>query len=367
MKQIKYSLAAPLIAVLIGHTFLTGCSEPQTAEKVLRPVKHIKVESGQNLLRERVFSGTTQAAQEVDLSFKVSGTVKQIAVETGDKVSRADVIAQLDPVTYQLELQQANAAVAQSNANRRSAESEYQRTRQLYTNDNASQNDLDTALANAESAKAALDSDTQNSQLAELNLEYTNLIVDADCSVISVDVEENENVTQGQTIAQLNCGDNWEVLISVPESLIASFKRGMKSNVVFSSLPNQVFTGVVTEVGIGSSKSSTFPVTISLDSPPENIRSNLAAEVTTVFSPSSSDSQSIHIPISALVNDQSGKFVYVMESTDEPGAAVLKKRYVEIGEVSSLGLQINVGLVAGDRVVVAGQINVRENMLVRDQ
>lgn len=353
-------------ALLISITQLTACSEQTTEEVKLRPVKHIIVQSGTGVIRDRVFSGTAQSSQEANLSFKVSGTVKRVAVEVGDQVKQGDLIAELDDATYKLEYEQALASAAQSNAKRRSAESEYNRVRQLYTNDNASTNELDTALADAESAKAQYNADLQNAQLAKLNLDYTRLLVDVDCSIAEVNIDANENIQSGQSVAKVSCGENWEIEIAVPESLIASFSRGLKGKVQFASLPGQVFDGLVTEVGIGTSDSSTFPITLSLIKPPPTIRSNLAAEVLFQFDNISSNASTFYVPASAVVSDELGTYVYVMEPGEASGTATLRRRPVETGEISSLGLEVTDGLKDGEKIIVAGQVNAREGMLVRD-
>lgn len=352
---------------LAGAVFLSACSESQIPETKLRPVKFYTVKSGEGATRERVFSGAANASQEAELSFKVKGSIKTLGVEVGDQVKSGDLIATLDASTYRLELEQANAATAQSNATRRSTESEYQRIRQLYTNDNASQNELDSALADAESAKASHNSDVQNTRLARLNLDYTRLLAEANCAVAAVDAEVNENVSVGQTIAQVNCGDSWEIKIAVPESLIALFKRGMEGTVVFPSIPNQSYAALVTEVGIGTSSATTFPVTFSLSQSPTNIRSNLAAEVTVKFANVNSNVNAFYVPLSAVVKDEVGTYVYVMESTDQAGTAQLKRRSVEVGEISTLGMEVLSGLQDGERIVTAGQVNARDGMLVRDK
>ncbi len=364
MKRKK--MRSPLInsVVLQLSIFLFGCEEEVVSEQRLRPVKHIVVQSGAGAIRDRVFSGTAHSAQEADLSFKVSGTVSLVAVEVGDKVKPGDLIAELNADTFRLELEQARAAAARTNASRRSAEADYQRVRQLYTNDNASRTELDTALASAESAKASHNADLQSVRLATLNLDYTRLTVDAGCSVASVDIETNENVATGQTVAQVSCGERWEIKIAVPESLIGAFRDGLLGTARFSAVAGQIYKGIVTEVGVGTSDSATFPVTMALSEVPSAIRSNLAAEVTFQFANGGDDK--IHVPASAVVQDEQGTFVYIMETTETPGAAKLTRRSVSVGEVSQLGLEIASGLVDGERVVTAGQINAREGLLVRD-
>ncbi|MCU7852745.1 MAG: efflux RND transporter periplasmic adaptor subunit [Candidatus Thiodiazotropha sp. (ex Monitilora ramsayi)] len=357
-----------LMFVGLCFTLLVGCSEePNQKETKLRPVKYVTMHSGTAAIRDRVFSGITHAAQEADLSFKVSGTVNQVAVVVGDRVHSGDLIAELDSETYRVELEQARASLAKADATRRNAEAEYQRVRQLYTNDNASQNELDSALANAESAKAAYNADAQNVRLAKLNLQYTRLTVDTDCSVADISIEPNENVTAGATVVQVNCGEGWEVKIAVPESLIGVFRTGSHGSVQFAALRGETFSGVVTEIGTAADSSTTFPVTLSLNNTPSIIRSGLAAEVTFQFTNQNASSNRFYLTPAVVGQDESGTFVYVMEASDSPGIAILRRRSVEVGEISELGLEILNGLSDGERVIVAGHKSARDGLVVRDE
>lgn len=195
---------------------IVGCSESVTVkEQKLRPIKSGVVNSGL-LARERLFNGVVQSAAETAFSFKVAGTVASLLVKVGDNKKKGDLIARLDGSTLLLELEQAKADALSANAKRRSAESEYQRVRQLYTNDNASRNELDNALAESESATANYEAAVQKVKLAVLNIDYTSLIFPTDCTIAEILVEENENVTANQKIVNASCGDRWEVVLNVP-------------------------------------------------------------------------------------------------------------------------------------------------------
>ena len=360
------STLAPCAVLGCLAALLAGCGEPvPLPEPALRPVKSIVVSGGDAFGRDRVFSGSARSAEEVALSFKVSGTVEEIPVALGDSLKRGDLIATLEKDLFEIELSQALAEQKRTEAARRNAESEYQRVRLLYANDNASRNELDTALANAESAKAAHDSAVQGVALARLNLGYTRLTAAKDCAVAGLQVEVNENIGAGQTVSRVNCGGDWEVVIAVPESLISSFEDDLAGVVRFPSVPEGSFRGVVTEVGIGTGADRTFPVTLSLDTVPPEIRSNLAAEVTFQFSNRSGGQNRLYLPLAAVEKDERGRFVFVMQEADEPGAAVLIRRAVEVGEVSELGLEVLSGVEVGERVITAGLIHARDGMLVR--
>ncbi len=350
---------------LIGLMLLVGCGQDAVPpDERLRPVQHVVVHAGAAALRDRVFTGTAQAGRESRLSFNVSGTVRQLPVSLGDTLQAGQLIAALDPATYEVEVQRAQASLAQADAERRNAESEYQRVRQLYANNNASQNDLDAALSRTESAQANRAAMAQSLNLARLNRDYTRLTADSDCSIAAIDIELNENVAAGSQVAVVNCGDRWEVEIAVPESLIAAFRPDMAGTVVFDAIPGDSFPGTVAEVGIAGG-GSTFPVTLTLDESHSAFRSGLAAEVTFAFAGVTDNPDVFFLPPAAVGQDENGAYVFVLAATDEPGVATTERRGVTVGALSESGLEITEGLVDGDRVVTAGITAAREGLRVR--
>ncbi|MEM6485158.1 MAG: efflux RND transporter periplasmic adaptor subunit [Pseudomonadota bacterium] len=356
-------LRAALFGVLLV-LLSTGCEEEDAIVERLRPVKAMTVLSADTSTRTRSFSGTAQTAQEVRLSFRVNGTVVDVAVAVGNRVSSGSLIAALDDEPYRVAIEEARADLAQANASRRSSEAEYQRVRQLYTADNASRTELDEALASAEASRADYEARAQALRRAELDLSYTQLTADRDCSVARVTVEVNENVSSGTEIVRLNCGDTWEVLIDVPESQISAFANDMDASVRFPSIQGRQFRAVVSEVGVASAGNTSFPVTLRLIETPEAIRSNLAAEVSVLLRESEAANEAIVVPASAVSQDQNGTFVYLLERSQEPDVAVLRRHAVSVAEITKRGIEIAEGLEDGQSILVAGHSNARDGMRV---
>ena len=100
------------------------------------------------------FSGLAHARIESRLSFRVRGTILRVPVRMGDTVRAGQLIAELDPTVYQVQLQEAQAGLVQAQAEARNAEANYERVRALFENENASLNELDTARAGTESTAA---------------------------------------------------------------------------------------------------------------------------------------------------------------------------------------------------------------------
>ena len=357
-----------VMAVALASTFCTGCGEPEAEpETTLRPVRTVTVEPT-STSRSRIFSGTSRSKLESRLSFKVSGTVESIPIEVGETLEAGQLIAALDSSLLDLQAQQAEADLRQAQAANRNAAASYQRVKGLYVGNNASRDDLDSARAAAESSEAQMKAAEKRLELARLNVSFTRLYAKADCTVAAVNVEVNENVSVGSPIATVTCGSELEVELSVPESLIGELKKGMAATVTFDAFPGETFEGVVSEVGVGAGGGGAFEVTVALAGEHPRLRSGLAAEVSFQVATGGRE-QVILVPLAAVVQDGDGAFVYVAEGAGAEvaggdGQAVVRRRDVQLGELTELGMEVVDGLNAGDQVITAGVSVIREGLEV---
>lgn len=362
-------IGAAILALSAGGC---GGADSEAPETPLRSVRSLTVQPT-SAGTSRTFAGTSRSSLESRLSFKVSGTLQELPIEVGDTLRQGALVARLDPSLYALEAQRAEASLVQAQAAERNARAAYNRVKGLYADNNATRNDLDTARANAESAQAQVDAAARQLELARLNVSYTELRAATDCTVATVGVEVNENVGVGNTIASVNCGDELEVEMSVPESLIGEVRRGMPATVEFDAIPGVEMAATVSEVGVSASGSA-FPVTVAIEGTHPRLRSGLAAEVRLQFAePPSLDehvadrtsSERFLVPLSSLVKDGEGSFVFVLEGSQD-GRATVHRRQVVLGELTDQGVEVLSGLRAGDRVVTAGTSVMRDGLVVAD-
>ncbi len=353
-----------VLVLLCSAMVFTACggSDEATDER-LRPVRFVTM-SDTTEFRDRSFSGISKSGRESRLSFKVSGTIISAPVQVGQRLNAGDLIAGIDPASYVLQAQQAQATLVEAQANGRRATANYERTKGLYANSNASLNDLESARAQAESANAVVRAASKALEIARLNVSYTKLKADADCSIASLDVEVNENVASGQQVAAVSCGDAYEVTVDLPESLISSVDEITPVTVRFGSIPEQEFSGQISEIAVSSAAgSAAFPVVIEITGSHASLRSGLAADVTFQFDSAAPEGGFV-IPVNAVINDPNGTFVFVAESTEGEDEAVVRRRAVTLGELSQSGIEILEGLDVGDRVITAGISVIRDGQRV---
>lgn len=348
-----------LAAVLVA----SGCQAEPEAPELIRPIRYVVVESSE-AATQRTFSGVAKAGQESRLSFQVSGQVLDVPVSVGDKVKKGNTIARMDPIDFSLQLQNAQAAAAQARALERNAKATYERTQALYENQNASKQDLDSDRTSYDSARAAYGSASQQIRLRQRQLGYAHLKAPAAGTIATVDIEQNEFVQAGELVATLLAGEQIEVRVSVPESVIRSIERGAEARVRFNSLGGKTFGGTVTEVGVASvAGATTFPVIVRLTEGQNKVRAGMAADVTFVLGQDEGEPK-YALPFSAVGEDRDGRFVFKVEAR-KGGLGVVHRAPVTVGELRADGVEIIEGVQPGNMVVTAGVSRIYDGLEVR--
>ena len=354
-----------LVVTALAVALTSGCSRQEVeAEPVLRPVRSEQVfATGGG--RQRMFSGAARSGTESRLSFRVSGKILAINVKLGDKVTPGQIIAELDPEDYRLQVQDSEASLQQAQAQARNAALNYQRVQDLYENRNASKSDLDAARASQESADASVESIENRLELAKRQLGYTKLRAPTAGSIASKDVEVDENVMAGQAVVLLTSESELEIPVAVPSVVISQVREGDPVSVVFDAVRGRTLQATVTEVGVASTgTATTFPVVVTLDESDPNIRSGMSAEVTFQFG-REGDATRYIVPLMSVLEDQNGRFVYVVEASGEAGVGLIKRVPVTIGDIVDEGVEVREGLEDGEHVVTAGVSRITDGQRVR--
>lgn len=345
-------------------TFACGGKKEEKKE-VLRPVMYQEVVYG-GRVESRTFAGTAKSGTETKMSFKVPGNILSLRVKVGQEVNKNELIATLDDSDYQLEYEQADAAVKNADAQEKQAKSNYVRVRSLYENGNTSLSEFESAKAAYESAKANESSAKKSRKLAKSQLEYTRLYAPVQGKVVTVDAEVNENVNSGQQIVMLGSEGDLEVNLGLPESFISNVNVQDVAVVTFTAISGKEFKGIVSEVSYSiNPQTSTYPVVVKIEGDSRSIRPGMAATVALKMS-NSNDNQTdmLLVPSQAVGEDEIGNFVFALE-VQEDGNYLAKRRSVSIGQLSTGGFEILDGLEEGELVATAGLQTLLDGSRVR--
>ncbi len=192
----------------------------------------------------------------VQVGSQISGIVRKLYVDFNSVVKSNQIIAEIDPSTYQVNVQKAEATLANSKANMTLAQLQADRAQSLFTNNLISASDHDTAFAQLEQAKAAVQSDEATLQNAKVQLSYCTIYAPVDGVVIS------RNVDVGQTVAAsfntptlfviANDLSKMQIDALVSEADIGGVATNQGVNFTVDAYPYRTFHGKVTQIRYGA-------------------------------------------------------------------------------------------------------------------
>lgn len=351
-----FFLCAPLLILF------PSCSEPVEQKETIRPVRYQQVVRFSNE-KQRTFSGVSESGIEAQLSFRVTGVIRSIKVVVGQRIQKNQHIASIDDSDAILDYEKAVAAQKNTQVQVETAKSNLERVRDLYENNNVSLSEYEAAKNKFAAAKSDYSASKKNTALNKREVGYYKLYSPMDGIVVSKDVNENENVSAGQSIVKINSENDIQVVVGIPEKYISKIKKDNKAIVTFSTLTGKIFQGIVTEISYSISSSSTYPVKINLMEFDKAIRPGMPANVS--FTIGSNDKSSFFlVPSNSVGEDNNGNFVFTVES-DQEGFGLVHKKIVQVGKLTDKGFQILSGVNDGDFIITSGIDKMTDNKKVK--
>lgn len=322
---------------------LCSCGEKKqaVAEQTVRvKVQEIHPEAVNG---EQGFSGTIEEASGASLSFATAGTIKRIYVDEGQTVRQGQLIAELDPTTLQ-------NAYTISKTSLEQAQDTYNRMKELH--DAGSLPEMQWIQIENQ-----LKSATAQEAIARKSLSDTKLYAPFSGYISSKIAEIGQNASPGMPIVKLVNIGSVKVKISVPEDDIQRIAQHSSMKVVVPALGNREFEGQVKERGVSADpRSRTYEVKATIQNHDGQLLPGMICQVFTNYMQGSTG---VFVPADLVQLDSDNKtFVWVVN-----GERALKREIIIDGE-SAQGAKVSFGLVAGDKLIVAGQQKVSNGMKV---
>jgi len=360
--RIKRYVILPFYALI--SLLIFSCNEPVVQKETIRPVRYQKVVRFTNE-KQRTFSGVSESGTEAQLSFRVSGVIRNVDVALGQRVKKNQHIASIDDSDAILDYEKAVAAQKNTQVQVKTAKSNLDRVKGLYENNNVSLNEYETAKNKFSAAESDYSASRKNTALKKRELGYYKLYSSMDGIIVSKDINANENVSAGQSIVNINSEDDLQVVVGVSERYISKIKKDTRASVTFSTLADKIFPGVVTEISYSISPSSTYPVTINLMEIDKALRPGMPANVS--FTIGSTDKNSFFlVPSNSVAEDNDGNFVFTVEpDKNEDGFGIVHKKIVQVGKLTDKGFQILSGVDDGDLIITSGIDKMTDNKKVK--
>lgn len=154
---------------------LAGCKddkEPKSAQSQVPVVEAIRVEP-ENVPLSFEYAARAQGSKETEIRARVGGILLKRNYVEGSAVKEGDVLFQIDPEPFEVQLLQAKAKLSQNQANLKAAETQWVRISKLFKERIVSEKSRDEAQANLDALKATTDLAAAEVRSAQLNLDYT--------------------------------------------------------------------------------------------------------------------------------------------------------------------------------------------------
>lgn len=353
-------------AALAALAALTGCEDKNTFVAPPPPKVDVATPVQRPVTRYVEATGNTAPVKNVDLVARVQGFLQSIDYQDGTFVKQGTQLFTIEPETYKLKLEQAQAAEAGAQASLRQAEADFKRQSDLVQRQAVSQATLDNSTSARENAQANLQQAQANTKLAEVNYGYTKVSAPFDgvVSAHMVSVGELVGVSSPTQLATIVAMDPIYVNFTVNEQDVLRIRaeaarRGL-TGADLKQFPIEI--GLQTETGFPhEGKLDYVAPTINQSTGtlavrglvPNDKRVLLPGYFVRVRVPFSRDKDSLLVPDTALGSDQGGRYLLVVN-----GDNIVEQRKVQIGPLDNGLRVIESGLKPEDRVVIAGLLRV---------
>ena len=263
-------------------------------------------------------TGTLGATATVEVGTQVSGTLQSVDVDFNDNVEPGQVIARIDPSTFQARVSQAEAALASARANLAearasavNAQKDFARKNQLAERQLVSNTDRDLAAAQRDqanarvmSAQALIQQQAANLNTAKLDLAKTIIRSPVKGTVLARNVEPGQTVAASlQTPVLFTIAGDlsaMEIILAIDESDIGQVRVGQSATFSVDAYPDKSFEGQVKQIRLSASNVSnviTYPVVIEVSNNEQNLLPGMTATAQII---TSRKNQVLTIPSAAL-------------------------------------------------------------------
>jgi RND family efflux transporter MFP subunit len=360
---------------------ITGCNKERAANERPTPVEVKRVEAfaGND---EKRFSAVIQPYEQVELSFRVGGYVQSIAqtrgiegrsrsIQDGDRVPTGAILARLHASDYRARVEQARAALAESQSLLAKAEQDRTRAERLFDSQSLTKPDFDAAKANFESTQARVES--AQARLTEANTSAVDTVLRAPfaATVLKRNITQGTLASPGMPAFVLADTSIVKAIFGVPDKLIPRMQIGSTLSLRADAFLNSELKGRVSRVSASAdAKSRVFEVEVSIPNPKDELKVGMIT--TLVVDDVVPEAGAPVVPIAALVSSTKRPGNYaIYTAAQENGRTVARLVEVELGRTLGNVIVLTSGPKIGDPIVTNGAGLLRDGepieMITNDQ
>lgn len=325
------------LAMLI---FVSCGKKAQTTEESV-PVVRIDTVRQAGVGSVLEFPGRIDASSEANVSFRVAGVLKKIYVDEGQRVSAGQLLAEIDPTDYQVQLSATEAEYEQ-------VKSDAERVIALYGENGTTASNYDKARFGLQQIEAKLQN--HRNQLA-----YTRIYAPFAGTVQKRLFENGETVGAGMPILSILSGRQLEVEVNLPAISYMNVDKFENYSCTLDILPNTVVPLQFISVLPKANANQLYTLRLRVVGEVEKLAPGMSVWVK--IQTSASDNSQVVIPSTSLVAEQGSAFVYTYSSKD----GVVSRTPVEVKTLHTDGTATVSGrLTPGDLIVSSGAHHLKD-------
>jgi RND family efflux transporter MFP subunit len=356
-----------VVVVLAFGAVVAGCNKPVAKVAASKPPEVLFDRPTTKTVTDyEDFTGRTEAIATIDMRARVTGYLEKAFFRDGADVKQGEVLFEIDPRTYQAELDRTDALVKQNEAGLSRATLDFERETRMYKKGVVPKEEYDKSLDVRLEAEATLASARAMRATAALNFGFTKVISPVTGRISRRLVDPGNLVKADDTLlTTIVSVDPMYAYFDIDERTMLRLRRLRFEGKIKSSREKDL----VVQIGLADEEGFSLTGTINfvdnrVDATTGTLRVRAAipnakgfvspGQFVRIRLPVGSPHDSIVVPEQALGTDQGVRFLYVLNDKDE-----VVYRKVKVGQLNEGNRVIESGISTSDRVIVSGIQRVR--------
>jgi len=331
-----------IIALLFTSTLIIGCgndAEKTTLEQKTPVAVTLSTNVQSNTSPFITTSGKIEASNNASLSTRMMGFVKKIYVNIGDEVKKGQLLISINNSDLQAKLAQVNASITKAKAGFSVAEKDYNRFKNLFEDNSASQKEMDDMTSNYEMAKARLEAAQQMKNEVNAQFAYVNIRAPFKGVITQKLIKEGDMANPGVPLLSIENPSNFEVITSVNENEIPQIKKDIPVTITVKS-SGKTLKGKVSEISRSAQNTGgQYQVKINLSETKVNIMSGMYVSVEFPVEKTNTSNNKVLVSTGALIHNGQLSGVYTVSQNN---TALL--RWLRLGKTYGDQVEVLSGL-----------------------
>lgn len=367
-KKKLYTIGILLLVIIAGissYFILVKKVKQESHEQGIIQVKVMRVKK-EDFTEKYTVMGSIKGAIENDLRFQIEGHLKKYNFKEGDKITSSQIICSLDTKDAMTKVDYAQSKYKGEQSSYLSAKEKYKVYEEMFNMKALAESKLLEAKFELESAELRAKSAKSELELAQLNLQKTNLVAPSDGILAEIIIKPGEYVTSQDVVCKFisDQGTNFEV--DIPEKDVLKMSVGQKVTINSDSYPDKEFEGTIVEISpVVKERTRTATVKINVENNDGLLRSGMFARGIIFI-------RELHnvvlVPTDSIISLNDTTFLVPVVAPDaNPTEGTIQMRPCTVGDKVGEKTIVLSGLNLGELLVVETQGQLSDGVKVKFQ